>query len=599
MSCKHFFVIFVSLWWKKKNTKMPNPNTVYANSFIDALVAAGLKRVCVAPGSRHTPLVLALARHRADIKIYSQLDERSAAFFALGLAIGSGEPAAVVCTSGSAAANFFPAIIEAHQARVPLIVLTGDRPHELRGSGANQTIDQIKLFGDYADLFADAPVPQADPPPLVLRHLRTLAARAWATAKHRAGVVHINFPFRKPFEPTADDNMEIDRSPPTRFSPPPSRGSADLAALLTDDLLSRRGLITCGHGACRSQAEREKLLPWVVRLSDVSGYPIVAEYTSNMRSHETVSAYESFLSAPAAGFSQVEVVIRFGAPPLCKAMQDFLADAQLDHHIYCSRAGEWADDTHSVTQHLTIDPASVSQADWDGFPPAQSQDWRLQTRKADEIARRVIADEIAQGPTFDGAVLHDVVELMPPGSALFAGNSLPVRHLDQFGGAAVETSFAWANRGASGIDGNVSTALGIGAARRGAPLVAVLGDITLYHDMNGLLATHRCGVPVTIVLLNNGGGGIFQRLPVSAHEPHFSDYFITAHGLDFAHAAALYGLDYIRADNRERFREAFRASISGRRSTLIEVRSDALADLHRREEIMAKVQQALSNHANV
>ena len=572
---------------------MPNPNTVYANAFIDALVAAGLRRVCVAPGSRHTPLVLALARHRAEIEIHSHLDERSAAFFALGLAIGSGEPAAVLCSSGSAAANFFPAIVEAHQSRIPLIVLTGDRPHELRGSGANQTIDQIKLYGDYVGFFADAPLPQVDPPAVVLRHLRTLAARAFATAKHRHGVVHINFPFRKPFEPAADDAMEIDRSPPTLFRAPRENGTADLAALLTDDLLSRRGIIYFGHGACRSLAEREALLPWAQRLSDISGYPILAEYTSNMRARHTAGAYESFMAASAADFSQVEAVIRFGAPPLCKAMQDFLAEAELACHIYCSRSGEWADDTHGITRHLTIDPASVSQSDWDDFPPAQFRDWRRQIWRTEATARKVIADEIANGDYFDGAVLNDVVNLMPRDCTLFAGNSLPVRHLDQFGDAPGGPSFAWANRGASGIDGNVSTALGIGTARSGQPMVAVLGDITLYHDMNGLLAVKRCGVPATIVLLNNNGGGIFHRLPVREHESHFSDYFITPHGLDFAHAAALYGLDYVRADDRDAFRDAFSRCVGGQRSTLIEVRTDAFADLRRRAEIMQAVREAL------
>lgn len=574
---------------------MPNPNTVYANTFIDALVAAGLTRFCIAPGSRHTPLVLALARHRHEIELYSLLDERSAAFFALGLAIGSGEPAAIVCTSGSAAANFFPAIIEAHQSRLPLLVLTADRPHELRDSGANQTIDQIKLYGDYADLFVDAPLPQADPPPLVLRHLRTLAARACATAQYRQGVVHINLPFRKPFEPTAEDALAIDRSPPPLFSEPPSSGGADLAALLTDDLLSRRGLIYCGHGACRSQAERESLLPWAQRLSDITGFPILAEFTSNMRAASTISACESILSAPEAEFSQVEVLIRLGAPPLSKAMADFLANSELAYHIYCSRAGEWADDTHSVTRHLTINPASVSLSDWGDFPPAASTAWRDRLLRADEAARHTIATELESSPYFDGAVLYDLVDLLPADSTLFAGNSLPVRHLDQFGSTTRGPRFAWANRGASGIDGNVSTALGIGAARRDQPLVAVLGDITLYHDMNGLLAVQRCNVPVTIVLLNNAGGGIFHRLPVRQFEPHFSDYFITPPGLDFAHVAALYGLDHIRADDRDSFRAAFSATLGSQRSTLIEVRTDALADLKRRAQIMAKIKHAISN----
>ncbi|MYD09430.1 MAG: 2-succinyl-5-enolpyruvyl-6-hydroxy-3-cyclohexene-1-carboxylic-acid synthase [Chloroflexi bacterium] len=574
---------------------MPNPNTLYANTFIDALVAAGVTRYCVAPGSRHTPLVLALARHRPEIEIFSLLDERSAAFFALGLAIGSGEPAALVCTSGSAAANFFPAIVEAHQSRVPLIVLTADRPHELRGSGANQTIDQIKLYGDYADLFVDAPLPQADPPPVVIRHLRTLAARAVATASNSQGVVHINFPFRKPFEPTDDDNLEIDRSPPTRFNARPASGSADLAALLTDDLLSRRGLIYCGHGACRSTAERDALAPWIASLSLMTGFPVLAEYTANLRPEWYFNAYLGFLAAPAVDFSQAEVVIRFGAPPLGQPMADFLANSELAYHIYCSRAGEWADDTHSVTHHLTINPASVSMSDWGDFWPAQFQAWHGNTWTTWRSAREAIAQEIATGAYFDGAVVYDVVDLMPSRSALFAGNSLPVRHLDQFGSTTRGPYFAWANRGASGIDGNVSTALGIGAARRGQPLVAVLGDITLYHDMNGLLAINRCGVPATIVLLNNGGGGIFQRLPVREFEPHFSDYFITPHGLDFSHAAAMYGLDYVRADDRPSFRAAFRRSLGTQRSTLIEVRTDAINDLQRRADIMAKVKHAISN----
>ena len=585
----------MSLW----QNNMPNSNTVYANTFIDALIASGLKRVCLAPGSRHTPLVLALARHRQDIDLFSHLDERSAAFFALGLAIGSGEPAAVVCTSGSAAANFFPAIVEAHQSRVPLIVLTADRPPELRASGANQTIDQIKLYGDYADWFYDAPLPEADPPPVALRNLRSLAARVYAMAARRRGVAHVNLPFRKPLEPGADEtgvaHVEKHRAP--HFVQKSGKGESGLSALLTDEMVAGRGIIYCGHGSCRSEAERERLLPWAAQLSRVSGFPILAEFTSNMRAEKATCAYESFMHSAAVDFSQVEFLIRFGAPPLSKRMQDFLERNQLREHIYCSRAGEWADDSHSVTRHLTLDPATVNPHEWDGFEPApdSTDAWRECLARADLVARKVIASEIENGAYFDGAVLHDVVELMPAVGTLFAGNSLPVRHLDQYGLPGAKPPFAYANRGASGIDGNVSTALGIGAARRGGPLVAVLGDITLYHDMNGLLAIKRCGVPLTIVLLNNEGGGIFQRLPIREFEPAFSDYFITAHGLDFAHAAALYDLHYFRADDRASFRQAFSDSVGGTASTLIEVRTDAVADLKRRNEIMAAVNEKLNS----
>ncbi|MCY3978532.1 MAG: 2-succinyl-5-enolpyruvyl-6-hydroxy-3-cyclohexene-1-carboxylic-acid synthase [Chloroflexi bacterium] len=576
---------------------MSNPNTLYANTFIDALIASGLRSVCIAPGSRHTALVLALARHRDEIDLYSHLDERSAAFFALGLALGSDEPAAIVCTSGSAAANFFPAIVEAHQSRVPLIALTADRPHELRHSGANQTIDQIKLYGDYVDWFVDAPLPAADPPAVALRHLSTLAARAFNTSKRKRGVVHINLPFRKPFEPSAraDELVAFNTPATTKFVEERAKRESGLSALLADDLLARPGIIYFGHGSCRSEAERAAITPWAERLSAITGYPIFAEFTSNMRRGCTIGAYESLVDANADRLSQAEVLIRFGSPPLAKNMQDFMHGNHLRYHIYCSRAGEWADDSHSVSHHLTVNPAKVSVDEWDGWNSAAPRDqWSQQWQAAERAARQVIADQIKTGEYFDGAVLHDIVNLMPAESALFVGNSLPIRHLDQFGMPREKPIFVYANRGASGIDGNVSTALGIGAARRGKPLVAVLGDITLYHDLNGLLAIRRCGVPVTIVLLNNEGGGIFHRLPAHEFEPHFSDFFITAHGLDFRHAAALYDLEYILAGDRAAFRAAFRDSVGGSESTLIEVRTDAVDDLRRRNEIMAAARERLN-----
>ena len=260
---------------------------------------------------------------------------------------------------------------------MPLIVLTADRPHELRGSGANQTIDQVKIFGDVIDFFADAPLPETDPPPVVLRHLRTLAARASATARNRQDVVHINFPFRKPLEPAADDNMQIDRRAPTRFVESGRVRSSGLLPLLDDDVLQRRGIIYFGHGSCRSGAERRALLPWAQRLSTITGYPILAEFSSNMRSATAVGAYESCMTLPAVDFSQVEVVIRFGTPPLSKHMQDFMAKAPLPYHIYCSRAGEWADDNHSITHHLTVHPADVSPSEWDDLTGTASVFERL------------------------------------------------------------------------------------------------------------------------------------------------------------------------------------------------------------------------------
>ncbi|MCY4073581.1 MAG: 2-succinyl-5-enolpyruvyl-6-hydroxy-3-cyclohexene-1-carboxylic-acid synthase [Chloroflexi bacterium] len=577
---------------------MQNSNTLYANVFVDALVAAGLKRVCVLPGSRHTPLILAFARHRDAIDIYSHLDERSAAFFALGLATATNEPAALVCTSGSAAANFFPAIIEARQSRTPLLVLSADRPPELRHSGANQTIDQVKLYGDAVAWFVDAPLPEAEPPPLALRNLRTLAARAMVKTAG-GGVVHINLPFRKPFEPGDDDAevMNIDRGETTRFVREKRSDASALDDLMRGEARVKRGLIYFGHGSCRTAAEAGALIRWAARASRISGYPILAEYTSNMRNiglsadkcYEPLGAYETYLGAAGCEFKSIEALIRFGTPPLSKAMGDLVAQADLKHHIYCSRDGEWADDSHGITELVHFDPLSAAPMPCADDPPTTETAFRDRIRRAEEIAWKLIDREMETGDYFDGAVVYDVADLMPADGLIFAGNSLPVRQLDQFGKPSERPILAFANRGASGIDGNISSALGIGAAYRDRPLAAIVGDITFYHDMNGLLAIRRCGVPVTIVVLNNAGGGIFHRLPIHRFEPAFSDYFITAHGLGFSHAAQLYGLDYRRADDRLAFRRAFSEAVAGRGSTLIEVRTDALNDLRRREQIMATI----------
>ncbi|MCY4020811.1 MAG: 2-succinyl-5-enolpyruvyl-6-hydroxy-3-cyclohexene-1-carboxylic-acid synthase [Chloroflexi bacterium] len=577
---------------------MPNANTLYANVFVDALVAAGLKRVCVLPGSRHTPLILAFARHRGAIDISSHLDERSAAFFALGLATATNEAVALVCTSGSAAANFFPAIIEARQSRVPLLVLSADRPPELRQSGANQTIDQVKLYGGAAAWFVEAPLPEADPPALALRNLRTLAARAMH--KTVGGVVHINLPFRKPFEPGDDDAevMIIERGEATRFLREKRPAAPALDDLARGENWGERGIIYFGHGSSRTAAEARVLTRWAARLSRISGYPILAEYTSNMRNvarsaddpYEPLGAYESYLSADACEFKSIEVLIRFGTPPLSRAMGDLVVGADLKHHIYCSRDGEWADDSHGITDLVHFDPLSAAPMPY-ADDPSVTVDTAFCDRihRAEKMAWHVIDNEVQTGDYFDGAAVYDVADLMPPDGLIFAGNSLPVRQLDQFGKPSDGPILAFANRGASGIDGNISSALGIGAAYRGRPLAAIVGDITFYHDMNGLLAIRRCGVPVTIVLLNNAGGGIFHRLPIHRFEPAFSDYFITAHGLDFSHAARLYGLKYRRADDRGAFRRAFSEAVAGSGSTLIEVRTDALHDLRRRERIMARI----------
>lgn len=582
----------------------PNKNILWARVAVEELVRCGLKAVCIAPGSRSTPLVIAFAE-RQDIKIYSHLDERSAAFFALGLALASDEPVAVLCTSGTATANFFPAIIEAYQSQVPLLVLTADRAHELRESGANQTIDQVKLYGDQVLWSVDVALPEQNPPSLVIRALRTLMCRAYAKANSlRKGPVHLNFPFRKPLEPTlvetdhteipADAHARSDGKPFTQFE----RGTlianaAQIAPLIDAISQYERGLIVCGPRAFMGEVPEA-----LYELSKTTLYPIVADPLSGVLFGKPDGALFVISSMDLINAPPPDVVIRFGNVPTSQSLNDYLNNLSTIRYFHVSESGEWADDSHRVTQFIQADPAMLcAELVWRYQDDGTRLEWTSQIISTEGLVKYVLSAELGHGDFFDGAVLAEILGLIPEDSILFVGNSLPVRHLDQFGRPTQKRIHIYANRGASGIDGVVSSALGAGAARPDKPIVLVIGDISLYHDMNGLLAVKRCGIPITIVLLNNDGGGIFHRLPIKDFEPTFTDLFITPHGLDYTHAAQLYGLKYIRADDRDSFRQAFLESVNSGEPCLIEVRTDARHDLERRKAIMDAVQQRLTTKA--
>ncbi len=568
-----------------------NRNTLYATILVDELARAGLRHVCLAPGSRNTPLVLAFARH-ADIQVTSHLDERSAGFFALGLALATETPVALVCTSGSAAANFFPAIVEAHQAQVPLLILTADRPHEVRDSGANQTIDQVRMFGSFARWNVDVALPEANPPAVALRNLRTIAARAMAIAGGLPrGVVHLNLPFRPPLEPTpvagdlAVAPADAQARPQGAFTQmfgtaaKPDPGMlAGLAGLFSQ---YNQGLIVCGP---RSPSGQFGVL--LSELSRKTGYPVLTDATSGLRfGHpELLGGYDTWLAGK-HGLPAPTLVLRFGAVPTSKWLNQYLDNAAPETIVHVRADGVWADDSQRVSHFVQADEAAFVQ----GLLPLleqQDAEWRQVFDTAEQRVWAGIAQGIEEEAYFDGAVVYDTVDLLPSGAVLFVGNSLPVRHLDQFGRPGDKPLFAHASRGASGIDGNISTALGLAAGRPAAPLAAIVGDITFYHDMNGLLAVRRCGVPITIVLLHNDGGGIFHRLPINQYEPEFSQYFLTPHGLEYEHAARMYGLEFVRVSTRAEFRQAFTASISAHSATIIEYRSDAREDNVRRARVI-------------
>ena len=579
-----------------------NANTHWAAILVDELARGGLQAVCLAPGSRSTPLALAFAAQPA-VRLYRHLDERSAGFFALGLALASGRPVALVCTSGTAAANFFPAIIEAYHAHVPLLVLTADRPPELRQSGANQTIDQIKMYGDQVRWAVEAPVPQPDAPPVVLRHLRTLAARALAAAAGPPpGPVHINLPFRKPLEPEVIAAANGD-GPATRPATGPlarpftqiSRGrlspTSEQIAAAAAALARQRGVIVCGPNC-----PGDDFPAAVAALAAHLGWPILADPLSGLRHGSQVSGglvlggYGLWLPALAARRPRPVALLRFGALPTSAALAGWLDDADPVVHLHVRDDSQWADDQHRTRDYVAADPALFCRqlaAALDAGDAAPAE-WATTLQTAEARAWAALDRAVTAAPLFDGGAIARTLAALPDGAVVFAGNSMPVRYVDAFDRPTPRQIAVYGNRGASGIDGNVSTALVLAAAS-GRPVVALLGDITFYHDMNGLLAVGQHALnDVTFVVTNNDGGGIFRRLPIARHEPPFTDLFLTPHGLTFDHAAALYGLDYAAVRDKAAL-EATLARSGPAAPRLIEVITDGAADLDHHRAVLAAV----------
>ncbi len=560
-----------------------NPNMVWASIFVDELVRGGLAAVCIAPGSRSTPLALAFHAN-STIRIFQHLDERSAAFFALGMALAEDKPVALVCTSGTAVANFHPAVIEAQMSQVPLLVLTADRPHELRYSGANQTIDQVKMFGDHVLWSVDVALPQADAPPAALRSLRTLAARALARSSGIVkGPVHLNFPFRKPLEPTGEHSLpvttkgHIDQRPYTKIEYGIIQPTPEQLSFLADAISAQqRGLIICGP---RCPAGDFSMA--VTQLAAAAGYPILADPLSGVRFGPQVNTdlvlggYETFLQGPQLSWPKAEIVIRFGSVPTSKWLNNYLNHIEPVHHIHIRDNGVWADQDHLTSHFLQVNSSQLSHHLIPRISRSPSSSWMQQWLKLEALNWQTVANSMNE-VWFDGSVVAALLDLLPPETRLFVGNSLAIRHVEQFGRPQEKILPLYGNRGASGIDGNISTGLGIAAATND-PTVILVGDITFYHDSNGLLALKQLGLDkVIIVLINNNGGGIFHRLPVARFEPPFKELFLTPHNLDFAPIAAMYGLDHQIAADHASFIAIFKKALAAESASVIEIRTDSL-----------------------
>lgn len=570
-----------------------NLQAAWARLLLSSLADAGVQEVVISPGSRSTPFVVA-ALGEPRFRCHSLIDERAAAFFALGQGKRTGRPSLLLCTSGTAGANYLPAVVEAGRAYAPLLVLTADRPLSLQACGANQTIDQQKLFGDHSRAFFDLGLADADPG--ALRALRRIAGQAVFTSRFpQPGAVHLNVRARKPLEPGSPDTpaevalaAQVDAllaTPPTQVAVPRQVAATEAVETLARLLATaERGLIVCGPAPLAAGGASSALQALAVR----TGFPILAEAASQMRFRTAsapgatfVDAFDTLLRCNAfCKDLQPDLVLQIGAAPTSGAWDVFLTARPEQRRWVIAEQG-WNDPQSSAAGLLfgdveaTLVALEAAVAAQRTMPPPTAHPWCEALGAAEVAAWQAVEAELkAIEGLSEGAAVRAVVEALPAGALLAVGNSLPIREIDTFCPGADRPLAVWSQRGASGIDGLMAGTSGAVAAGEG-PAALLIGDVSFLHDLGGLAAAATLTTPLAIVVLHNGGGRIFEQLPLATHQVATEgglDYWTTPHDLDLASAAALFGLPHRRVEARGGLQEAVATALDTPGATVIEAR---------------------------
>lgn len=519
--------------------------TDYVYKMVASLVQAGVENVVVSPGSRSTPLAYAFASTK-QLHMYRQVDERSAAFFALGIAKATAKPVVLLCTSGTAAANYFPAIVEASYARVPLIVMTADRPHELREVGAPQAINQPNLYGSQVKWSVDFPLADDAAPtlPFIERHI----ARAVAVAMSAPfGPVHINVPFREPL--LIDFREELPEATFKHSSMgqliPSMETRQEISKILSS---TKRGFIIIGELALGTDLtvmwEFVRQLKW----------PVIVESLSNMRSAVpedclpyVITTYDAIMkSEDFKKLVEPETVLRLGAQPVSKFIMQFITKSQPNAYIVVDEDPMFRDAT-GVSTHFVHASIGEWLTQLEISETALESEYLAEWQDANDIALEYI-EHYAEGAIDEGAMVSRLLKMIPNGSDIFVSSSMPVRDIDTFLMATPKDIRIIANRGTNGIDGVVSTAMGFSQGNNRETYL-LIGDLAFLHDVNGLIASRYQECNLTIIVMNNDGGGIFSYLPQSTVEAHYEDLFGTPTALKFHDIANMYDMDYLRVDD--------------------------------------------------
>ncbi|SDK08618.1 2-succinyl-5-enolpyruvyl-6-hydroxy-3-cyclohexene-1-carboxylic-acid synthase [Sediminibacillus albus] len=549
--------------------------TRYTANFIDELHRNGLTDVVISPGSRSTPLALTFAEH-AFINHWVNMDERSAAFFALGMAKQQNKPVAVVCTSGTAAANYFPAIVEAYYSRVPLVVLTADRPHELRDVGAPQAIEQINMYGQYVKWFHEMALPESTPP--MLQYARSKAARAVQTACFgNAGPVHLNFPFREPLLPDFSlENLWEKQEYPSFHQVLEGKDVLEPSQLewIINKLSSHeKGLIVVGPQFDTELAEA------VSALANQWNIPVLADPLSQLRAGQhdkanIIEGYDAILkSKQIRDRLNPDFIIRFGAMPVSKPYLLFIKEhSEIEHFIVEAHHG-YREPAGTPAQFIFADPVKLCSdfceaAGHLAFNEEWLQSWRLMNQTA---KRQLLAEQESTFLT-EGHTVKQLAEAATEESTIYVGNSMPIRDMDTFFMTTPKQIRILGNRGANGIDGMTSSALG--AAAHGEKVALLLGDLSFFHDFNGLMLAKQYNMNLTVVLINNNGGGIFSFLPQAGQSDHFETIFGTPMDIDFQHIIAMYQGRYSKPESWEELRQALTDSYQEDGLSVIEVQTE-------------------------
>ncbi len=569
-----------------------NRNIFWTENFFSRLADLGVRYVCLSPGSRSTPLTMAASSHK-KLKCFVHIDERSSAFFALGLAFASGKPVVVITTSGTAAAELYPAIIEAYQQRTPLIICTADRPPELRGRGANQTINQHNLYNNHIRYFKDAGLPGTTAS--AIRRIRNYAEEAFTYSTE--GPVHINFPFRKPFEPDSHTDeinettlklIEAHRVRETKIVQKEiGSGRKTYKEILRAVNETRRGLILAGPMKYDADTKKQML-----NLAEKLSYPVIADACSQLRyenkSENILINYEAFLRNEHFVKSyEPGLILHFGRTPSSKAVENLLGKIPVKRYII-NEYGDIFDPWNNAWGVCKTSAGHFCRMLINDTMNNDDKEWLNSYINADVSAGKV-KDELLSKSSFSNecAIIPEIINNLPDNSHLMISNSMPVRDLDYFSPQTGKKIIIHSNRGASGIDGILSTALGIQKAVN-KPVLLLTGDSAFYYDLTALLTAQKYKIPLVVIVINNNGGAIFGMLPISSYGKKFRDNFTAPHNLNFGAIVKSFKADYRLIQNRDRLKESMAAAIKEKRLTVLEIKTDMKISLKRRKEYFRK-----------